>query len=525
MGKPGRGERKRKMKNEMVEDDIASLPLSSTRAGTAYLPPDVAKVDVTKVDAVKSNLTYSIFAPRTIKKKENTAQLSTNTNAAQAVVNAAAEEAAADATTHDDVPRIHAELKLEQLNIGTTAAQTIANAAAEKAAAGADAPERAVTEQTVIDAIEQAAINADAEAAATVNNSHDEIKRLQLLLTAERAAAAAARAAADEAAAMINSLEKENKRILLQLAAEQAATAVKVYVPGYNNPMTQTEHLAALQRQIQYLQEQLHAHAIPAQWRAHMAIMAETANVEEAVMASSCPVPPIANEPARGGEHTRAQTTALANLRSNSATYAEAVMSSVPDVKRRTSTNDNGRVHPANAASASATAGPEPARNSSVQQHKPAENLAAAALQAAADAAATAAEDPRILRAVLLAAAATASALAQAAPQDTVPTHRRGGRPPPTRRAKTRAWPRRTRRAPGTPAPTATGTSTAKQPRWTQQPTTASSPPREGRKARQQTGASTTASSNRAATSTMPATRNVPPKVEPTVMRLVNARD
>jgi hypothetical protein len=81
----------------------------------------------------------------------------------------------------------------------------------------------------------------------------------------------------------------------------------------------------------------------------------------------------------------------------------------------------------------------------------------------------------------------------------------------------------------GTP-PTAAGTSTAtqagKQPRWTrtQHPTTAN--PREGRKARQQTGAFTTASSNRAATSTMPATRNVPPKVEPTasVMR-VNGRD
>ena len=85
-------------------------------------------------------------------------------------------------------------------------------------------------------------------------------------------------------------------------------------------------------------------------------------------MASSSPVPPIANEPARGGEHTRAQT-ALANLRSSSATYAEAVMSSAPDVKRSTSTNDNGRGHPANAASALAAAGPEPASISSVQQH------------------------------------------------------------------------------------------------------------------------------------------------------------
>ena len=88
--------------------------------------------------------------------------------------------------------------------------------------------------------------------------------------------------------------------------------------------------------------------------------MAENANVEEAVMASSSPVPPIANEPARG-EHTRAQPTALANLKSNSVTYAEAVMSSVPDVKQRTRTNDYGGDHPANAASSSATAGTEPA--------------------------------------------------------------------------------------------------------------------------------------------------------------------
>jgi hypothetical protein len=117
----------------------------------------------------------------------------------------------------------------------------------------------------------------------------------------------------------------------------------KVYVPGYNIPMTQAEHLAALQRQIQYLTEQLHAQEIPAHWqcRAQMAIMAETANVEEAVMASSSPVPPIANEPAMGGEHTGAQSTALANLRSSSATYAEAVMSSAPDVKRSTSTRNS----------------------------------------------------------------------------------------------------------------------------------------------------------------------------------------
>ena len=223
IGKKGRGKR-----NKENADDFASLPPSATRAGTAYHLPDVTK-DVTKVDWVRQ----SLFAPR--KTKETTAQPSTNTNAAHAVANAAAEEAAADATTHQphDIARIHAELKLEQLSIGTTAAQNIANAAAEKAAAGADAPERAVAEQTVaINAVEQAAINADAEAAATINNLQEEIEHRRLLLTAERDATAAAKAAADEAAASISKLEVDNKRILLLLAAEQAATAVKVYVPG-----------------------------------------------------------------------------------------------------------------------------------------------------------------------------------------------------------------------------------------------------------------------------------------------------
>jgi hypothetical protein len=129
--------------------------------------------------------------------------------------------------------------------------------------------------------------------------------------------------------------------------------------------------------------------------------MAETANVEKAVMAPSSPVPAIANEPARCREHTRAQT-ALANLKSNSATYAEAVMSSVPDVKRRTRTNDNGRVHPANAASSIATAGTEQPMSLSptVLRHNLADNAEAAALQAAADAAAAAEfDDLRVLRA------------------------------------------------------------------------------------------------------------------------------
>jgi hypothetical protein len=141
-------------------------------------------------------------------------------------------------------------------------------------------------------------------------------------------------------------------------------------------------------------------------------------------MASSSPVPPIANELARG-EHSRAQPTALANLKSNSATYAKAVMRSVPDGKQRTRTNDNGRVHPANAPSSLATAGTEPPMSPTVLRHNFADNAEAAALQAAA----AAAKDPRILRTVLLAAAATANALAQTIPQDTVlecsPTRRK----------------------------------------------------------------------------------------------------
>ena len=163
-----------------------------------------------------------------------------------------------------------------------------------------------------------------------------------------------------------------------------------------------------------------------------------------------------------------------------------------------------------------------------VLRHNLADNAEAAALQAAADAAAAATKcnDRAVLRAVLLAAAATANALAQIGAQDTgtVQPRRRGGRPPPARRAN-HTRPRRPRKpastaAPGPPEPTATGTT--KQLRWTQQPTASGSPPRGGQKARRQTGTFFTRS-DRAATS-MPATRNVPTKVEPTVMRL-NGRD
>jgi hypothetical protein len=57
----------------------------------------------------------------------------------------------------------------------------------------------------------------------------------------------------------------ENKRLQHLLAAENAAKAATVYVPGYVIPMTSDERLQALQRQVQYLLEQLHATAIHAQ--------------------------------------------------------------------------------------------------------------------------------------------------------------------------------------------------------------------------------------------------------------------
>ena len=520
MGKPGRGAR----------NAGNMMKASSTRAGTTYQPSDVAEEDVPKVPW---NKTRSIFAAALMidppKMEKSTAQLSTNTNAAQAVADAAAEEAAAG-VTHE----LHATAKeaavsaaaperaaAEQATMDAIK-QAAINAAVRKAVACAD-PERELAVLTVVDAIEQAAINADTEAAATVNNLRGEINRLQLLLATERAAAADARAAANEAAATINRLEEESKRILLQFEAERAATAVRVYVPGYNNPMTQTEYQQALERQIQHLQDQLHWHAqaIPVQWPgwADGTGMAETANVGEAVMASS-PVPALTYEHS-WKEHIPSQLGAPI-VKSNTATYAQTLMmNSEPSlsrtVKRSTSTKDNDSDHSANAASTSATAGPEPARNFSVQQHKPAENLAAAALQAAADAAATAAEDPRILRAVLLAAAATAKALAQTGAKDTgtVQPRRRGGRPPPTKRANPRPRPRRTRTPAATPAPSTTGSRTARQSR---QPPNASSLPREGQ-ARPQPGARPpTGTSHR---STMPATSKIPLKVEPTVMRLM----
>ena len=166
MGKPGRGAR-----NMMMA--------SCTRAGTTYQPSDVAKEDAPKVPV---NLVRSIFADALtidpLKMEKSTAQLSTNTNAAQAVADAAAEEAAAG-VSHD----LHA--------------------AAKKAAANAAAPERVA-----------------AEAAATVNNMHGEIKHLQLLLATERAIFHAA----PESAIAVQAVIDPFKRVAINADAEAAAT-------------------------------------------------------------------------------------------------------------------------------------------------------------------------------------------------------------------------------------------------------------------------------------------------------------
>ena len=399
MGKKGRGKR-----NE--ENHLASPLPSSTRTGKAYQCSDVTKEDDQKGFCVRR-----LFGGCTCEKKENVAQLSTGTIAAHAVANAAAEEAAAT-TTHR---RINAELKQEQLSIDTTAAQTVANAAAEKAAADAAAPlERAAAEQTVdIDAVEHAAaINADAEAAATANNLHEEIKRLQLLLIAEQAATAAATAAADN-------LEAENRRLQLLLAghvatAADTAAADRVFVPGYAAPITMQEYqLQALHCQVVQLQQHLDAAVRDAQHWAYIAHMAETTYAAESVKAIAGTVP-------TREEHRRSQPRAHF-AKSNLVNQAQPVTRSASPLNG-SDANDPGGDHLANAASSSATVGTEPAvmMSPTVLRHNPADNAKAAAMQAAADAAATAAEDPRILRTVLLAAAATANALAQTIPQDTV---------------------------------------------------------------------------------------------------------
>jgi hypothetical protein len=279
-----------------------------------------------------------------------------------------------------------------------------------------------------------------------------------------------------------------------------------VYVPGYVIPMTKDEHLRALQRQIQYLLEQRHAPAMHAQWQPDRASLAESANGQ---------APANANGPS-GGDHIL-QHRALA--KSNTATYAQAVKRDPPEslAKQSARANDLDGDQLANAASSLATVGTDPAImiSPSVLRRNLTDNAKAAAIQAAADAAAAATENPRILRAVLVAAAATANALAQAIPLDPVPPHRRGGRPPPRRANPSgRARPRRTRRP--APAPTATGSSTAEQPR--QHSTIANTPPRAGQARRQHPGARPPRfDSTRSATL---ATRNIPPEVGPTVMRL-----
>ena len=162
--------------------------------------------------------------------------------------------------------------------------------------------------------------------------------------------------------------------------------------------MTCDEHLNALHRQIHYLREQLQylneqhcAAAIHAQYWADQCFTAETANAAETATAAISPVPANANEPSRE-EHTRSQPKATAKSSSSlAATYAQAVMRSDPSlnpvVKRNTGhTKANGRDCPANAARASAAAGPEPASPTELR-YNPSDNAAAAALWTAADAA------------------------------------------------------------------------------------------------------------------------------------------
>ena len=184
-----------------------------------------------------------------------------------------------------------------------------------------------------------------------------------------------------------------------------------------------------------------------------------------------------------------------------------------PVVKRTARTGPNGR----DTARASAAADPE--MSLPELRHHPTENAAAAALWTAANAAAAAAksEDPGILRAVLFAAAATANALAQTSAHAPVQAHRRGGRPPPTRRADPRARPRRYRRQTGTPTPRATaGSPTTEQPHQHDPIVkTTNSPPRAGQ-ARPQSGA--LPPSFISARSALLATRKILP-LSPTEMR------
>ncbi len=167
-------------------------------------------------------------------------------------------------------------------------------------------------------------------------------------------------------------MEVESRRLQLLLAAEKADKLAKVFVSGYVIPMTSNEHLQALQRQVQYPQEQFHAPA-------DRDIRTETANVSETVMTSNSQASANANE--RPREVNTLPPRALA--KSNAATYAQAAMRSDPPVspmKRSARANDFGGDHLANAASSSATAGIEPAILMShiVLRHNLADNAEAA---------------------------------------------------------------------------------------------------------------------------------------------------
>ena len=344
--------------------------------------------------------------------------------------------------------------------------------------------------------------------------------RLQLRLTAHQGATTAAITAAEEAAAAAATLGAEVRCLQLLLAA----TTAKVFVPGYTIPMTSDEHCQALHRQIQYLNEQLRylnvrhgVAATDAQYWAQRCHKAETANAAESTSAAINPVPANANEPSRE-EHTQSQPAPIAKGNA-SPTYADAVTSSdpslIPLVKRPACTRPDGMNSPTNAARASAAADPETSHTE--LRHSLAENTAVAALRTAAIAAAAAAKcrDPWVLHTVLVAAAAAANALAQTSAQDTVTVqaHRRGGRPPPMRRANPGARPRRNRRPTGT-APRATGSRTMPANQTRQHDPPINSPPRAGR-ASPQSGAQPPSFSNRSATL---ATGNIPP-LSPTVMR------
>ena len=464
------------------------------------------------------------------RRAENTEQPSTGTTAVQFVAIATPEKATAIATTV-----AIAALEKAAAIATPAAAQAVAIAAPERVAAIATPVAIAALEQAAAIAThsgsedKQTVTDTAAEEATAIAGPEEEIRHLQLLLTAQRAATVAAIAAAKEAAATATTLpvEVEVKRLLHHW--QLAATTAKVFVPGYTAPMTQEEHLQALHRQVQYLLEQQQymnvqhcAAASHAQYWADRCFAAETANAAENTTTAMNPVP-NANERSRE-EHTQPQPAApIAKGNFSTTTYMQAVMGSddpplIPVVER-IRTRPNGRDSPTNAARASAAADPE--TSPTELRHSLAENAAAAALRTAAIAAAAAAkcEDPWILHTVLVAAAATANALAQTSAQDTVTVtvqaHRRGGRPPPMRRTDPGARPRRNRRPTGT-APRATGSRTmpANQTRQHDPPIYSPGPPRAGR-ARPQSGAQPPSFSNRSATL---ATGNIPP-LSPTVMR------